>query len=123
MWIAAAIFSALFAGITAILSKCGIKNANSDVATAVRTSVVLVMAWAIVLLTGAYAGLAAITARSWVFLILSGAATGASWICYFKALSLGEVSKVAAVDKSSAVLSVLFAIILFPDERVFGGSN
>lgn len=117
MWIAAAIFSALFAGITAILSKCGIKNANSDVATAVRTSVVLVMAWAIVLLTGAYAGLAAITARSWVFLILSGAATGASWICYFKALSLGEVSKVAAVDKSSAVLSVLFAIILFPDER------
>lgn len=99
------------------------KNANSDVATAVRTSVVLVMAWAIVLLTGAYAGLAAITARSWVFLILSGAATGASWICYFKALSLGEVSKVAAVDKSSAVLSVLFAIILFPDERVFGGSN
>ncbi len=123
MWIAAAIFSALFAGITAILSKCGIKNANSDVATAVRTSVVLVMAWAIVLLTGAYAELAAITARSWVFLILSGAATGASWICYFKALSLGEVSKVAAVDKSSAVLSVLFAIILFPDERVFGGSN
>ena len=117
MWIAAAIFSALFAGITAILSKCGIKNANSDVATAVRTSVVLVMAWAIVLLTGAYAELAAITARSWVFLILSGAATGASWICYFKALSLGEVSKVAAVDKSSAVLSVLFAIILFPDER------
>lgn len=116
-------FSALFAGITAILSKCGIKNANSDVATAVRTSVVLVMAWAIVLLTGAYAELAAITARSWVFLILSGAATGASWICYFKALSLGEVSKVAAVDKSSAVLSVLFAIILFPDERVFGGSN
>ena len=110
-------FSALFAGITAILSKCGIKNANSDVATAVRTSVVLVMAWAIVLLTGAYAELAAITARSWVFLILSGAATGASWICYFKALSLGEVSKVAAVDKSSAVLSVLFAIILFPDER------
>ena len=122
MWIAAAIFSALFAGITAILSKCGIKNANSDVATAVRTSVVLVMAWAIVLLTGAYAELAAITARSWVFLILSGAATGASWICYFKALSLGEVSKVAAVDKSSAVLSVLFAIILFPDERVCGGS-
>lgn len=117
MWIASAVFSALFAGITAILSKCGIKNANSDVATAVRTSVVLVLAWGIVFLTGAYRGIASVSARSWVFLILSGLATGASWICYFKALSLGEVSKVAAVDKSSAVLSVLFAIILFPDER------
>lgn len=117
MWIAAAIGSAFFAGITAILSKCGVKNANSDVATAVRTSVVLVMAWGIALLTGACAQLPAVSARSWIFLILSGLATGASWICYFKALSLGEVSKVAAVDKSSAVLSVLFAIILFPDER------
>ena len=117
MWIAAAVLSAVFAGITAILSKCGIKNTNSDVATAVRTSVVLVMAWLIVFITGAYAGVAAIGARSWIFLILSGLATGASWVCYFKALSLGEVSKVAAVDKSSTVLSVLFAVILFPDER------
>ena len=117
MWIVAAVGSALFAGITAILSKCGIKNTNSDVATAVRTVVVLVMAWLIVFITGAYPGIAEIDARSWIFLILSGLATGASWICYFKALSLGEVSKVAAVDKSSAVLSVLFAIILFPDER------
>lgn len=117
MWIVAAIFSAVFAGITAILSKCGVKNANSDVATAVRTSVVLVMAWAIVFITGAYTTLSQIGGRSWLFLVLSGLATGASWICYFKALSLGEVSKVAAVDKSSAVLSVLFAIILFADER------
>lgn len=117
MWIAAAIGSAFFAGITAILSKCGVKNANSDVATAVRTSVVLAMAWGIALLTGACAELPAVSARSWIFLILSGLATGASWVCYFKALSLGEVPKVAAVDKSSAVLSVLFAIILFPDER------
>ncbi len=117
MWIVAAIFSAVFAGVTAVLSKCGVRNANSDVATAVRTTVVLAFAWIIVLITGAYAGLSGVSAKSWIFLTLSGAATGASWICYFKALSLGEVSKVAAVDKSSSVLSVLFAIILFSDER------
>ena len=117
MWIAAAILSAVFAGITAILSKIGLKNINSDFATAIRTSVVLILAWGIVLITGAYAGLDKITDKSWIFLILSGLATGASWICYFKALSIGEVSKVAAVDKSSTVLSVLFAIIIFPDER------
>lgn len=116
MWIVAAILSAVFAGLTAILSKCGVKHANSDVATAARTSVVIVMAWLIVFITGAYTTIADISAQSWIFLILSGLATGASWICYFKALSLGEVSKVAAVDKSSAVLSVLFAIIIFPDE-------
>lgn len=117
MWIVAAVLSAVFAGITAILSKCGVKNTNSDVATAIRTSVVLVFAWIIVFATGAYKTLAEISVKSWIFLILSGLATGASWICYFKALSLGEVSKVAAVDKSSVVLSVLFAIIIFPDER------
>ena len=117
MWIAAAVLSAVFAGITAILSKCGIKNTNSDVATAIRTSVVSVFAWIIVFATGAFKTLAQISVKSWIFLILSGLATGASWICYFKALSLGEVSKVAAVDKSSVVLSVLLAIIIFPDER------
>lgn len=117
MWILAAALSAFFAGITAILSKCGIKNLNSNVATAVRTSVVLVFAWIIVFATGAYNTLAEATAQSFIFLILSGAATGASWICYYKALALGEVSKVAAVDKSSIVLSVLFALIVFPEER------
>lgn len=117
MWIAAACLSAVFAGLTAILSKCGIKNTNSNVATAIRTSVVLLFAWIIVFATGAYKTLADISLKSWMFLILSGIATGASWICYFKALSIGEVSKVVAVDKSSAVLSVLFAIIIFPDER------
>ena len=86
MWIVAAIFSAVFAGLTAILSKCSVRHANSDVATAVRTSVVLVMAWAIVFITGAYSTLPEISGRSWLFLILSGLATGASWICYFKAL-------------------------------------
>ena len=117
MWVVAAVLSAVFAGITAILSKCGIKNVNSNVATAVRTFIVLIFAWIIVFATGAYKTLVDISIKSWVFLILSGIATGASWICYFKALSIGEVSKVAAVDKSSVVLSVLFAIIVFPEER------
>ena len=117
MWIVAAVFSAFFAGITAILSKCRIKNVNSDVATAIRTSVVLVFAWTIVFVTGAYETLSEIDPRSLIFLVLSGIATGASWICYFKALSLGEVSKVAAVDKSSVIFSVLIAIAVFPAER------
>lgn len=117
MWVVAAVLSAVFAGITAILSKCGIKNVNSNVATAVRTFIVLIFAWIIVFATGAYKTLVDISIKSWVFLILSGIATGASWICYFKALSVGEVSKVVAVDKSSVVLSVLFAIIVFPEER------
>lgn len=117
MWIFAAVLSAVFAGLTAILSKCGVKNTDSDVATAVRTSVVLLFSWAIVSITGAYRGISAIGEKSWIFLVLSGAATGASWLCYFKALSVGAVSKVAAADKSSVVLSVLFALLLFPDER------
>ncbi len=117
VWILSAIFSSVFAGVTAILSKCGIKNTNSNVATAVRTSVVLLFSWAIVFITGAYRGIVEISVKSWVFLILSGVATGISWLCYFKALSVGEVSKVVAVDKSSVILSVLFAIVLFSDER------
>lgn len=117
MWIVAAVMSAVFAGVTAILTKCGVKNTNSDVATAIRTSVVLVFAWIIVFATGVYKTIASISVKSWVFLIFSGMATGASWICYFKALSLQEVSKVAAIDKSSVVLSVLLAMIFFPDER------
>lgn len=117
LWLFAAVFSAVFAGITAILSKCGIKNTSSNAATAIRTTVVLLFSWLMVLITGEYTEIAEISTKSWLFLILSGTATGASWICYFKALSIGEVSKVAAVDKSSVVLSVLFAIVLFPDER------
>ncbi|MGN0823913.1 MAG: EamA family transporter [Candidatus Coproplasma sp.] len=117
MWIVAAILSAVFAALTSILSKVGLKNTNSNVATAVRTAVVLVFAWAMVFITGAYQGIGEISVKSLIFLILSGLATGASWICYFKALSIGEVSKVAAVDKSSVILSVLFAIIIFPEER------
>ncbi len=117
MWIAAAALSAVFAGLTTILSKCGIKTTDSDLATAVRTTVVLIVSWLIVWITGAYETLSSIDIVSWIFLILSGLATGASWLCYFKALSLGETSKVAAVDKSSVVISVLLAIIVFPDER------
>lgn len=117
MWIIAAVCSAVFAGVTAILSKCGIKNTNSNVATAVRTTVVLIFAWVIVFITGEYFEITKISTTSWVFLILSGLATAASWLCYFKALSLGEVSKVAAVDKSSVILSVLLAVIIFPEER------
>lgn len=117
MWIIAAALSACFAGITAVLCKCGVKRADSDVATAIRTSAVLALAWIIVLITGAHNTIADISGVSWAFLVLSGLATGASWICYFKALSIGETSKVAAVDKSSVVLSTLFAIAIFPDER------
>lgn len=117
MWILAAVLSAVFAGATAILSKCGIKNVSSNVATAVRTSVVLAFSWLIVFITGAQNSILNISVKSWIFLILSGAATGVSWLCYFKALAEGEVSKVAAVDKTGVVLSVLFAIILFPAER------
>lgn len=117
MWLLAAAMSAVFAALTAILSKCGIKNVNSDVATALRTSLVLIFAWIIVFATGVYKDITTIDTKSLIFLVLSGLATGASWICYFKALSIGEVSKVAAVDKSSVVLSVLLAIIIFPRER------
>lgn len=121
MWVLFAILSAVFAGVTAILSKCGVKNTDSDVATAIRTSVVLVLAWIVACVTGEIAGIKEISAKSFVFLMISGVATGASWICYFKALSLGEVSRVAAVDKSSVVLSVLFALALFPAERAKWG--
>ena len=117
MWIAAALCSAVFAGAATILSKCGVSDTDSDVAVAVRTSVVLVLAWAVVFATGAQRTLSGICAGSWAFLVLSGLATGASWLCYFKALSLGEVSRVVAADKSSVVMSSLAAIVLFPGEQ------
>lgn len=112
-WIVAAIFSSLFAGLTSILAKCGIKKTDSDVATALRTVVVLFFSWIMVLVVGSANELKDISVKSFVFLILSGIATGASWICYFKALSMGDVNKVVPIDKSSTVLSVLLAIILF----------
>ncbi len=117
MWIIMAALSALFAGITAILSKCGVKNTNSDVATALRTFIVLIFAWLMAFITGEFKQIGNVDIKSIIFLVLSGVCTGASWLCYFKALSLGETSKVAAVDKSSTVLSVLIAICVFPAER------
>jgi len=116
MWIVMAVLSAVFAGITSILAKCGIKNTDSDIATALRTVVVLVFSLIMVFVVGSQGALAEISTRSLVFLILSGIATGASWICYFKALSVGDVNKVVPVDKSSTVLTVLLAI-LFLGER------
>lgn len=115
MWILAAVFSAFFAGITAILAKCGIRKTDSDVATAIRTVVVLLFSWLMVLVSGSYRTLGEMDMRSFVFLILSGAATGASWICYFRALSMGDVNKVVPIDKSSTVLSVLLAIFIFQE--------
>ena len=113
MWLIMAALSALFAGLTAILAKCGIKKTDSDVATALRTVVVLLFAWVMVFVVGSAGTVTEISAKSIIFLILSGLATGASWICYFKALSVGDVNKVVPVDKSSTVLTVLLAIILF----------
>lgn len=112
-WVMAAVASAFFAGITSILAKCGLSETDSDVATALRTLVVLVFAWIMVAVVGSGYAIAQITPRSWLFLALSGLATGSSWICYFKALSLGDVNKVVPVDKSSTIMAVLLAIVLF----------
>lgn len=111
MWLVAAVFSAVFAGITSILAKCGIKKTDSDVATAIRTVVVLLFSWLMVFIVGSERTIADIGLKSVVFLVLSGIATGASWICYFKALSMGDVNKVVPIDKSSTVISVLLAIV------------
>lgn len=111
MWIFYAIGSSFFAGITAILAKCGIRKTDSDVATAIRTIVVLLFSWLMVLITGTWTGIALIKGRTLVFLVLSGLATGASWICYFHALQNGDINKVVPIDKSSTVLTILLALI------------
>ncbi|MBQ3531312.1 MAG: EamA family transporter [Oscillospiraceae bacterium] len=113
MWIFSAIGSAFFAGLTSILAKCGIRKTDSDVATAVRTGVVLVFSWIMVFVSGSFGTIFEISPKSFLFLVLSGIATGASWICYFKALSMGDVNKVVPIDKSSTVLTVILAIIFF----------
>ncbi len=113
MWLTAAVFSAVFAALTAILAKCGIRKTDSDVATAIRTAVVLVFSWIMVFISGSAGSISQLGAKSLIFLTLSGIATGASWICYFKALSFGDVNKVVPIDKSSTVLTVLLAIICF----------
>lgn len=117
MWLIMAIMSAVFAGLTSVLAKCGIKKTDSDVATAIRTIVVLFFSWIMVFVVGSFTTIPQITAKSLIFLILSGLATGASWICYFKALSMGDVNKVVPIDKSSTILTVLLAIICFGETK------
>ncbi len=115
MWLGFAIGSAFFAGITSILAKCGIKKTDSDIATAVRTFVVLIFAWLMVLITGTIGTITDIGAKTLIFLILSGIATGASWLCYFKALQIGDVNKVVPIDKTSTVLTIVLAFIIFQE--------
>ena len=116
MWLVMALLSAVFAALTSILAKMGIDGVNSNLATAIRTVVVLVMAWGMVFLTGAQQGLASIDKRSWVFLILSGLATGASWLCYYWALQQGDVSKVVPIDKLSVVITLVLAFVLLHEK-------
>lgn len=119
MWLFYAVGSAFFAGVTSILAKCGIRKTDSTVATAIRTVVILVFSWLIVFLIGAQSGISSIDGKTLVFLILSGAATGASWLCYFRALQIGDINKVVPIDKSSTVLTILLALIFLHEGLSF----
>lgn len=116
MWLLFAILSSIFAALTSILAKVGINGVNSHLATAIRTVVVLFMAWGMVFLTNAQTGLSAISRKSWIFLILSGLATGASWLCYYRALQMGEASKVVPVDKLSVVITLVLAFLFLHEK-------
>lgn len=116
MWLLFAILSAVFAALTSILAKVGIEGVNSNLATAIRTVVVLIMAWGMVFLTNAQGGIGQIEKKSWLFLILSGLATGASWLCYYKALQMGEASKVVPIDKMSVVITLVLAFIFLHEQ-------
>ena len=116
MWFIFAILSAIFAALTSILAKIGIEGVNSNLATAVRTIVVVLMAWFMVFITGNQNGIVDISKKSWIFLILSGLATGASWLCYYKALQLGEASKVVPIDKLSIVITIVLAFIFLGEQ-------
>lgn len=116
MWIFYAFGSALFAGLTSILAKCGIKETDSNVATAIRTIVVLVFSWIMVMIKGSAGTVADITAKTWLFLVLSGLATGASWLCYFRALQIGDINKVVPIDKSSTILTIILAFIFLHED-------
>ena len=124
MWFVFALLSAIFAALTSILAKIGISEVNSNLATAIRTVVVVAMSWGMVFLTQAQSGLSSITKKSWIFLILSGLATGASWLCYYKALQLGEASKVVPIDKLSVVITIILAFLFlhesFTDKSLIG---
>jgi transporter family protein len=116
MWFVFALLSAVFAALTSILAKVGIDGVNSNLATAIRTVVVIIMAWGMVFLTNAQGGISTISKKSWIFLILSGLATGASWLCYYHALQLGEASKVVPVDKLSVVITLIMAFVFLHEE-------
>lgn len=116
MWLLYALLSAVFAALTSILAKVGIEGINSNLATAIRTAVVLIMAWGMVFITDKQGGIFEISKKGWIFLILSGLATGASWLCYYKALQVGEVSKVVPVDKLSVVITLILAFIFFHEQ-------
>ncbi len=116
MWALFAVLSAVFAALTSIFAKIGIDGVNSNLATALRTAVVLLMAWVMVFVTGTQNGISEISRRSWQFLILSGLATGASWLCYYKALQIGEVSKVVPIDKLSVVITLILAFVLLHEQ-------
>lgn len=116
MWAIFAVLSAVFAAATSILAKIGIEGVNSTLATAIRTAVVLVMSWGMVFLTNVQGGISAISRRSWLFLILSGLATGASWLCYYRALQLGEASKVVPIDKLSVVITLVLAFVFLHEQ-------
>ena len=116
MWLIFAILSSVFAALTSILAKIGIDGVNSNLATAIRTAVVLALSWLMVFVTGAQSGISEINKRNWMFLILSGLATGASWLCYYKALQIGEVSKVIPIDKMSVVLTLILAFIFLHEQ-------
>ena len=116
MWMVFAILSAVFAALTSILAKVGIDGVNSNLATAIRTVVVVVMAWGMVFLTHAQSGLVEINKKSWIFLILSGLATGASWLCYYKSLQMGDASKVVPIDKLSVVITLILAFVFLHEE-------
>jgi len=116
MWLFLALLSAAFAALTSILAKVGIEGVNSNLATAIRTAVVLIMSWGMVFLTDAQGGLSTITQKSWIFLILSGLATGASWLCYYKALQMGDVSKVVPIDKLSVVFTLILAFVFLHEK-------
>lgn len=116
MWFILALLSAIFAALTSILAKVGIEGVNSNIATAIRTVVVVVMAWGMVFITNAQNGIAEISKRSWLFLILSGLATGASWLCYYKALQLGDASKVVPIDKLSVIITLVLAFVFLHEQ-------
>lgn len=116
MWLVYALLSSVFAALTSILAKTGIEGVNSNLATAIRTAVVLVMAWGMVFITNSQNGLAEISKKSWIFLILSGLATGASWLCYYKALQMGDVSKVVPIDKLSTVITLILAFVFLHED-------